>query len=78
MGTGLFNPVLSAFHPKRETDMKDKTTDAIVDFFDLVREGTSVTGSTVRPMNRDAAGAVAGAFFQNTCIGYHPGGGGDS
>jgi hypothetical protein len=56
--------------------MKDKTSDVALDFFDQVREGTVGGDSAVRPLNRDAANAVAGAFFQATCTGYSGGGGG--
>jgi hypothetical protein len=59
--------------------MKDKATNVTVDFFDQVREDAASVDGAVRPMNRTAADAVAGAFFQNGCPTYDgtgPGGGG--
>ena len=55
--------------------MTDKSKDVVVDFFDKVREESVVGEGAIRPMNRSAADAVAGAFFQTTCTGYGQGGG---
>ena len=56
--------------------MTDKSKDMTVDFFDQVRHGSVVSESAIRPMNRSAADAVAGAAFTLICNQYSGGGGG--
>ena len=56
--------------------MTDKSRETTVDFFDQVRQSAVIGDSAIRPMNRSAADAVAGATFILVCNQYAGGGSG--